>query len=164
VPQPYPVNPPIPYIPNGVNVISTSLTNQVVYISTSGYQLDRPAFSEITGVIDNTIFNTWYSPKRMLQAQATLWKSIFAQQLSGSISFEAADKNALLKTVLNGVTVQENTALKLSDLTDNALFLPIKAKFKTRGCRRLLIRYFMTLITAEQYRQSTEAIKYISRQ
>jgi hypothetical protein len=68
----------------------------------------------------------------MLQAQNPLWKSIFIQQLDGSINFEAADKNALLKTVLNGVTTQENTSLQLSAITDNPLFLPIKAKFKTR--------------------------------
>jgi len=132
VPQPYPINPPIPYIPNGLNIVSTSLTNQIVQIAVSGYKLDRPTFSEISGVIDNTVFNTHYSPKRMLQSRGAFWKSILWQIPQAQLSFEAADKNALLKTVLNGITTQENTPLKLSDVSDSALFLPIKAKFRTR--------------------------------
>ena len=132
LPQLLPINPPIPYIPNGSNIISTGLVNNVVLLDITGYLPNKPLYSEIDGVIDNTIFNTEYSPKRMLLNRGAFWKSIFYQLQNKQIVFEASDKNALLKTVLNGVTVQENTSINISDLPDNPLFLPIKAKFKTQ--------------------------------
>ena len=88
---------------NGVNIISTSLTNNVVPVGITGFKLDRPSYSQILGVPDNTVFNTKYSPKRMMQAH---YPKIASMQVP--LTFQKADKNGNLSTTLNGITVKNN--------------------------------------------------------
>ncbi len=109
---------------NGVNIISTSLTNNVVPIGITGFKLDRPAYSQILGVPDNTVFNTKYSPKRMMQAH---YPKIASMQVP--LTFQKADKNGNLSTTLNGVTVKENSNVSLSELgTPQFLLEYVKVK------------------------------------
>ena len=96
---------------NGVNIISTGLTNNVVPIGITGFKLDRPAYSQILGVPDNTVFNTRYSPKRMLAAHYPRIASMGAP-----LTFQKADKNGNLSTTINGVTIRENTNVSLSEM------------------------------------------------
>lgn len=110
---------------NGVNIISTSLTNNVVPIGITGFKLDRPAYSQILGVPDNTVFNTRYSPKRMLEAHFPRISSMRVP-----LTFQKADKNGNLSTTLNGVTVRENANISLSQL-GAPQFLLEYAKVKT---------------------------------
>lgn len=109
---------PVTVVPirNGLSIISTSLVNFTVGINTIGYKLSRPAYQSITGVIDNTVFNTEYSPKRMLMEHKPILAAILARQLQSFITFQKADKNGNLATLLNGVSVIENENVPLSSL------------------------------------------------
>lgn len=100
-------------IRNGLSVISTSLVNHVVGIVVTGFKLSRPAYSSITGVIDNTVFNTEYSPKRMI---GNHYPEFASMRLNGQITFQTADKNGNLRTVLDGVVVAENANIPVSQL------------------------------------------------
>lgn len=103
-------------IRNGINVFSTSLINHTVGISVLGYKLSRPLYSSITGVIDNTVFNTEYSPKRMLLARNPLWAAILKQQPLEHINFQTADKNGQLRTVLGSTVIAESDDVPTSSL------------------------------------------------
>jgi len=103
-------------IKNGLNIISTSLENHTVGIVVSGYKLSRPPYSSITGVIDNTVFNTEYSPKRMLRERNPLWAAMFKNMTTEKMTFETADKNSNLVTVIGTDVVSENTDVPASSL------------------------------------------------
>lgn len=103
-------------IPNGLNVISTSLINHTVGIVETGYKLNRPNFSSITGVTDNTVFNVAYSPKRMLNNHAPLISSMLEKQPDESLYFQKEGKNANLVTTLDGVTISERGNVPVSSL------------------------------------------------
>lgn len=94
-------------IRNGLSIISTQLINDVVQIAVTGYKLDRPLFTSITGVPDNTVFNTFLSPKRMMLRRGSMLASIMNKQRNDLITFQASDKNSNLATVLGGVSVIE---------------------------------------------------------
>lgn len=117
-------------IPNGEHTISTSLDIENATVSTVGYKLNRPAYSSITGVTDDTVFNTTLSPKRMLLSRASLFASLAVQNKTSKITFESGDKNQSLSTTLFGVTVKENANINISSLEQHA-FLPIIANFRT---------------------------------
>lgn len=120
-------------LPNGDNIISTSLTIDSVIINIKGYKLNRPNYDSITGVIDNTVFNVELSPKRSLEAWIPFFKGIFYQQPNTIIQFQGSDKNQDLSTTIGGVTISEKADLKLSDYPNiPALFLPKIATFKTK--------------------------------
>jgi hypothetical protein len=118
---------------NGSHILSTSLLIQSANVGVSGYLLERPAFSDISGVIDNTVFNTDLSPMRNLISHIQFFKSIFSQQPNTVIVFEKPDKNQNLSTTLNGLTIKENSNLVLSDYPDSALFYPIILKAKVQS-------------------------------
>lgn len=105
-------------VKNGLNVFSTSLINNTVKIGVSGYKLNRPNFSSITGVTDNTVFNTSYSPKRMLMNHAGLFAAI-----GKKLNVQKIDKNAAFSTTLNGVTISENTSVDVNELGDPLMML-----------------------------------------
>lgn len=109
-------------IRNGVSIISTSLENQLVAISINGFTLNRPAFSSITGVPDNTVFNTRYSPWRCMMRRKSQLSSIMNKQRSGIVKYEHSDKNGLLRTVLGTEVIAENQSIPVSSLgTPNSL-------------------------------------------
>lgn len=119
-------------IQNGLNIISTSLTNYTVPINVLGYKLERPAFSVIEGVTDNTVFNTWYTPKRSILMHSPYLSSVLNRQTNEKIIFETGDKNSQFKTVLAGVTVDEDADIPISSL-GNPMFLLEIAKIKTKS-------------------------------
>jgi len=121
-------------IVNGFNVVSTGLENNTVPIAISGYKLNRPNFTVINGVLDNTVFNTSYSPKRMLMSHYPMLASIMANQSGGIISFETADKNRNLETVLNGVRIDEDADITVSSLGNPLLMLEY-ANVKVKSLR-----------------------------
>lgn len=118
-------------IHNGLNVISTSLVNHTVGIVVTGFKLSRPSYSSITGVIDNTVFNTEYSPKRMFNNRAPLLASVTSGLNPDQIIFQKPDKNGNLRTVLDGVTVTENANVSISSLGSPFLLLE-DAEIKTK--------------------------------
>lgn len=118
-------------IQNGLNIISTSLVNHTVSINVQGYKLNRPAYSSITGVPDNTVFNTRFSPKQMILNHGGLFASMLAQQTNEKLYFETASKNGVFSRTLDGVTISENDDVPLS-LLGNPLLLLETAKIKTK--------------------------------
>jgi len=118
-------------IQNGLNIISTSLINHTVSIVVTGYKLSRPDYSSITGVTDNTVFNTEYSPQRMMENRYPLFASILAKQYPTSIKFQKPSKNGNLRTVLNGKIVSESADIK-SSLLGTPIALLEWALIKTR--------------------------------
>lgn len=120
-------------IRNGLSVVSTSLVNHTVAIVVKGYMLSKPAYSSITGVLDNSIFNTEYSPKRMLLERNPLWAAILKQQPQSFINFQTAGQNSQLATVLNGVSVIESSDVQSSSLgTPIALLENAELRVKAR--------------------------------
>jgi len=117
-------------IPNGEHVLSTGLAIQQTAVKSTGYKLNRPNYDSITGVYDNTVFNVELSPKRMLLSRSSYWASLMYQNKSTVIQYNGNDKNQALSTTYQGNTIQENADVLISDL-GQALFLPIKASFKT---------------------------------
>jgi len=107
-------------IRNGLNVVSTSLINNTVYVNVTGYKLNRPAYDSITGVPDNTVINTRLSPKRMLLNHKSMLSAIMNKQRNATIRFETADKNANLRTVLGSEVISER-----ADVQANSLGAPI---------------------------------------
>lgn len=101
---------------NGSNIISTSLINYTVGINETGYKLNRPNFSSITGVTDNTVFNVNYTPKRMLLAHKSMLSAINKNQPLENIYFQTADKNGVFSTTLSGITIKENENISVSSL------------------------------------------------
>lgn len=116
-------------IKNGLNVISTGLLITSVQIAVNGFKLNRPAYSSITGVLDNTVFNTRLSPKRMLLNHSPLLASVMNKQRNELISFQTHDKNSTLATVLSGVSVIERADVPFSSLGSPLMILE-NAKIK----------------------------------
>ena len=103
-------------IKDGLSILSTALVIHSVNISVSGFKLNRPDYSNVTGAIDNTIFNTRFSPARMLQNSYPLLASVLDKQRMDTILYQTSKKNANFSTTLNGVTVKENANIKASAL------------------------------------------------
>jgi hypothetical protein len=124
--------PPIFIVPirNGDNILSTDMSIQTVNIGITGYLLNRPAYSVITGVDDNTVFNVELSPQRMLENHYPYLSSVMDRLRNLSIEFQTADKNANLATILNGKAVVERADVPASSL-GNPLFRLERARVKT---------------------------------
>jgi hypothetical protein len=105
-------------ISNGLHIISTLLVNNSVNINVSGFKLNRPLYDSITGVPDNTVFNTRFTPKRMLMNHKSMLSAIMNKQSSDYIHFENADKNSTLVTVLGTETIEERADVSGSSLGD----------------------------------------------
>lgn len=118
-------------IPNGEHTISTSLEIQTAPISVFGYKLDRPDYDTISGVTDNTVFNTKLTSKHLLLKHAKTWASIFFQNKNAIISFESGDKNQGFYVVIDGVTIKENSDVPIYSLGENE-WVPIIISFKTK--------------------------------
>lgn len=127
-------------IQNGVNVISTSLINYTVSIVKTAFQLDRPPYSSITGVTDNTVYNTMLSPKAMLENWYPMLASMLNKQKLDTITFEKPDKNGNQRTVLNGFVRAESDNIPASSLGKPIALLEyakIKTKTKTTFAKTL---------------------------
>jgi hypothetical protein len=111
-------------------IAAGTYTGTITYYSATHYKPRRPAYTSITGVLSpTTAFNTEISPAHLLR----LHSPIIAGGVYGTdgvIKFESGDKNVLLETVLNGVTVKENANLQISDLP-LPYYLPIEVTFLT---------------------------------
>lgn len=103
-------------IRNGLNVVSTLLINNSVKINVTGYKLNRPLYSSITGVTDNTVFNTRFSPRRMMNNHKSLLSAIIDKQRNDVIKFQTHDKNPNLRTVLGTEVVTERDDISPSSL------------------------------------------------
>ena len=93
------------------------------------YKLIRPEFTSITGLLfPETAFNVMISPKHCLLNHGNYLRSLFYWLESGKLAFQSSDKNAELKTVLSGVTVDEKADVVIGSLAA-PLFIPLTFEF-----------------------------------
>lgn len=94
------------------------------------YLLSRPVYDSITGVYDNSVFNTEISPKRQLLAHGPWLRSLVYFSPSKRVDFGFSKKNENLVTTLGGVTVSERANVRV-DTLGNPLFYPYVFEFET---------------------------------
>lgn len=103
------------------------------FVFTLFYELDRPAYTTLEGVPNDTIFNLpFLTPKTMLFRHGRWIRSMNAGLDTEKIKFASGkdNNNTLLKTVLAGFTTDEDKDEPISSLGDY-MFLPWYFTFKT---------------------------------
>lgn len=88
----------------------------IVSDGTGGYILNRPAFTSITGVPTDTVFNVLLAPAFCLRAHGYSLRCGLDKQESEYLVFQTADKNSDLSTTLNGITVKQNANVMVGSL------------------------------------------------
>lgn len=114
-------------------VDEASVTITIEWLVGDTYILDRPVYDTLEGVPTDSIFNLPYlTPKTMLFRHGRWIHSMNAGLDSQKIKFTSGkdNKNTELKTVLSGVTIDEDKDELISSLGD-PLFLPWYFIFKT---------------------------------
>lgn len=123
----------------GITIISVSGTlvaegpvNVTITIIRGGVlTLNRPAYTILEGVPNDTIFNIEkLTPKRMLLEHGRWIKSMHYGLDDKLLEFNSGDKNTELITELDGVTIDEDADVQISSLGD-IMFLPFIATFGT---------------------------------
>ncbi len=94
------------------------------------FLLSRPDYSSITGVLDNTVYNTEISPKRQLLKHGSWLRSIVYFSLLNRINFGFSKKNENLTTTIGGVTVSERANIRVDSLPA-PMFYPYIFQFET---------------------------------
>lgn len=95
------------------------------------YILSRPNYDSITGVFDNTVFNTEISPKRQLNEHGSWLRSLVYFAPSKRIDFSFSKKNENLVTELAGTIVSESANIRVDTLA-SPLFYPYIFEFETK--------------------------------
>lgn len=91
----------------------------------------RDIYSEISGVLDATVYNVNFSPHRQLLNHAAYLSGLLNQMQMDSLKLTSSAKNVELSTTLNGVTITEKEDIVVNSLLP-ALFLPYYITFKFR--------------------------------
>ncbi|HUR65468.1 MAG TPA: hypothetical protein VMZ03_03890 [Chitinophagaceae bacterium] len=88
------------------------------------HKLLRETYTSITGLISpDTAYNIPLSPKRCLLAHGNYLRSVFFQMEGTDLVFQHNDKNEELKTVKDGITIEEKANVTIGNL-DAPLFIP----------------------------------------
>jgi hypothetical protein len=111
-------------------VTAANLTGVITTTSNIMYRVNQPAYSSITGVLDNTVFNTTITPHHQLKNHGRILNGILYQLPTSKILFRTADKNGDLVTTLASVTLAEKQDEVVSDL-GTPIFYPLSAQFLT---------------------------------
>lgn len=101
------------------------------------YQLDRPAYTSITGVPDpDTIFNTPLSPKRILMRHMKWIASMLFGFTGQNLTFKSTEKNADLWTVKDNPpeSIKENSDIQIGS---EGLFRPVYFELDTEVQRQI---------------------------
>lgn len=116
---------------NRTTTDSSSDDSVFMVVINNALQLSRPAYSSITGVVNNTIFNTELSPKNSLYEHGNYIRIGLDKLEAGYLKYQSnSSKNAGLSTTLNGVTVTEKADVQIATLA-TPLFLPHIFQFDT---------------------------------
>ena len=93
-----------------------SYDGTIEFVSTDLYQLYRPNYTAITGVLfPDEAFNTELSPKKALLSNGAMIHS-FLEDDSEMVKFTTGEKNSELSTTLAGVTVTEKEDISIGSL------------------------------------------------
>jgi hypothetical protein len=113
-------------------VISATLTGAVQLPNFKYYELNRPAYSSISGLLHtDESFNIELSPKKAILNNGRYIRSCTYQQDIEKVKFQTGDKNSELSRTLNGVTITEKEDIEIGNLGDR-LFKPFFFKFRTK--------------------------------
>ncbi|MBO9151930.1 hypothetical protein ACFOTA_06915 [Chitinophaga sp. GCM10012297] len=100
----------------------------------------RKAYTEMTGIITDTIFNVELSPKRLLLLHYPELAPIFYKMVGKEVTFQKSEKNAELVTTYDDgsgpVTIAEKANIPAT--IDGALFLPYYFNIKTKTAANYL--------------------------
>jgi len=111
-------------------VDETNATVTITLVTGKSRIVNRPAYTTLVGVLDNTVYNTEISPHKLMLRFKMYLASLLSQLLDKKIVFQKADKNSSLSTTLAGVTVAERQDEVVAGLGD-PLFIPRYAEFVT---------------------------------
>jgi hypothetical protein len=90
------------------------------------YKLFRDTYDSIAGLLDPaSAFNVRISPKNNLLRHGNYLRSVFYWLEGTSLIFQTSDRNATLKTVKAGVTIDESANVNIGSL-DDPLFIPLE--------------------------------------
>lgn len=95
------------------------------------YTLYRPAYTAISGVLDNTVFNVELRPRNQIIWHGNELRGKLLQQQTKQITLNTAAKNTALSTTIDGITEVEKDPIQISSLAD-PLYLPYDASFTTQ--------------------------------
>lgn len=115
-----------------ITVAEFTVNCLVQFLEGQVFKLNRPAYSPITGVPDNTVFNVELSPKRGLINNGSLLRSMMWKLEPGLLKFQTGEKNTDLSTTLAGVTIAEKEDIEIGSL-GNPLFIPVLFKFEPKA-------------------------------
>lgn len=126
------------YITPGHTIISVaeplttaSLTGDIGLPNFKYYNLNRPAYSAISGLLHpDDSFNIELSPKKALLNNGPYIRSVLDFMDHKNLTFQTGDKNSELSRTLAGVTITEKEDVQIGSLGDR-LFRPFLFKFKT---------------------------------
>lgn len=97
-------------------VDETAVTVTITLVSGKSRIVNRPAYTTLVGVLDNTIYNAEISPHKLMLRMGKYLASLMPQLQAEKIVFQKADKNSSLSTTLAGVTVAERQPEVISGL------------------------------------------------
>lgn len=105
------------------------------------YNLLRPAFSTLDGVPAEsqlTVFNIEiFTPKRILKTHGSWLRSIFYGFETSKLKFETTQKNRNLRTILAGITIDEDADETIGNL-EAPLFKPYYLEFECQSPKTIV--------------------------
>lgn len=108
----------------GVDITITILRGEVL-------TLNRPAYTQLEGVPNDTIFNLpELTPVDMLRAHGAWIRSMHKGLETGKLKFDSGNSNTKLLTELAGVVTDQDADISISSMAD-PMFIPIIATFET---------------------------------
>jgi hypothetical protein len=117
---------------NEVFILHVDLSAPEIIDGQTVYPLKRPAYSAVSGVPDNTIYNRELSPKYGILNNGRLLRSLMWKLEPGLLGFRTGDKNTDLSTTLAGVTIKESKSIDIGSLGE-PLFVPVAFQFEPNG-------------------------------
>lgn len=108
----------------------SSVSVLIHFVSTKYVVVHRPAYTNMVGVLDNTVFNTEYSPHKLMLNWGRYLRPLLKQLDPEVIKFLSEDKNSAFSTTLDGVTVSERQDEIVANLGD-PIFMNRYAEFTT---------------------------------
>lgn len=123
-----------------VHVVSSVGTANITYATidmfTYGYDADavyplkRVTYDNLTGVLDDTVYNIEeMTPARQFRAHTNYLNGLMKHLQDGEATFQTGSKNVFLSTELDGEIIAENANIPVSEFNE-PFFIPYEAEFK----------------------------------
>lgn len=113
-------------------VTAALLNGEISTSDASLYSVNRPAYDSVTGVLDNTVYNTEITPHHQLLAHGRMLDSIMNLLPAEKIQFQTTDKNGDLTLTYPGGRILSQKQSEVISMLGTPLFYPLYANFKTK--------------------------------